>query len=126
MCEVKALEMIYGAVRVIAVYLLFCSVLFGILPDSPFKQYVRLFAGLLLLLLFLHSFSVFSVDVSFDLEEVLEDSLHASEFKEKLERQEEASGEKITEEISGQYFQDRKGQDYEMGRGDSEGTDGTS
>lgn len=102
MCEVKALEMIYGAVRVIAVYLLFCSVLFGILSDSPFKQYVRLFAGLLLLLLFLHSFSLFSADVSFDLEEVLEDSLHASDFKEKLERQEKASGEKIKEEISGQ------------------------
>lgn len=99
MCEVKALAVVYQAVRVIAVYLLFCSLLLGILPDSVFKQYVRLFAGLLLLLLLLHSLSAVFSDLSVDFEEVLEKSAHAVDFEERLLESEKVGEEKIKEEI---------------------------
>ena len=44
------MAVLYQSVRMLAVYLMFVSAVFGILQDSPFKTYARLFAGLFFVL----------------------------------------------------------------------------
>lgn len=88
---------IYQAVRVIAVYLLFSSVLLGILQESPYKPYVRLFTSLLLVLLIIRSISFLSLDA--DIERVLEQAVNADDFSVRLEQAEQAGQDKIQEQL---------------------------
>lgn len=88
------MDTIYQAIRVIAVYLLLCSLLLGILPDSPLKQYVRLFAGLFLILLLLRSFFGSFLPTSFDMEE-----FNTGNFYEQLLDVEKTGEERLKEEI---------------------------
>lgn len=88
---------IYQAVRVIAVYLLFSSVLLGILQESPYKPYVRLFTSLLLVLLMVRAFSFFSLDA--DIEHILEQAVNADDFSTRLEQAQRAGEEQVEEQI---------------------------
>lgn len=91
------LESIYQAVRTIAVYLLFSSVLLGVLQESPYKPYVRLFTSLLLVLFMVRSVSFLSFDEK--IEKIFEQAVKADDFSEKLERAQQAGQEKITEQL---------------------------
>lgn len=90
---------LYQAVRVVAVYLLFSSVLLGILQESPFKNYVRMFCGLMMVLLLMRSFSFFSIDVDVDLDRIMEQSAETDEFSARLLEAEEAGKDSLREKI---------------------------
>ncbi len=91
------LASIYQAVRTIAVYLLFSSVLLGILQESPYKPYVRLFTSLLLVLFMVRSVSFLSFDEK--IEHILEQAVEADDFSAKLQKAQQAGQEKITEQL---------------------------
>ena len=91
------LASIYQAVRTIAVYLLFSSVLLGILQESPYKPYVRLFTSLLLVLFMVRSISFLSFDEK--IEHILEQAVEADDFSAKLQKAQQAGQEKITEQL---------------------------
>lgn len=90
---------LYQAVRMIAVYLLFSSVLLGILQDSPFKHYVRLFTGLMMVLLVVRSFSFISVDMDIDLGRITEQAMDSDDFSARLLEAEEAGKDRLMERI---------------------------
>ena len=76
--------MLYQAIRMIAVYLLFSSVLLGILKESPFKQYVRMFAGLLLVFMLVRPVFVRSPENAWHMETLLKQISEQTDFQERL------------------------------------------
>lgn len=94
------LESIYQSVRVIAVYLLFSSVLLGILQESPYKPYVRLFTSLLLVLLMIRALSFLShLSLDTDIERILEQAVNADDFLLQLEEAEKTGVNRIQAQI---------------------------
>lgn len=96
------MEALYQAVRIIAVYLLFISVLLEILQNSPFKTYIRLFAGLLLVLLMVHAIIPFFF-ADFDMEVLMNQIVHTDDFMEQLEEAQKAGEEQMKENVLAEF-----------------------
>jgi stage III sporulation protein AF len=88
---------IYSFVRILAVYLLFVSVLLSILNNSPFQKYVQLFAGLFLILLAVRSFS--SVFGEIDMEDLISKIEDMDDFSEQLSETQTVGEDFLKEEI---------------------------
>lgn len=73
---------IYPLIRILAVYLLFVSLLLGMLQDSPLKGYVQLFAGLFFILLAVRSFSGFLGNI--DIENIFSEIKNTDDFSKEL------------------------------------------